>query len=149
MSQGKVLSLYMTVPDMMRPGHREKCENFDCDPNGIIGDRDYENGAEHVMLLVSQKSYEIIEDADLAVDKGVLMENIYVDIDLNHLKEGSIIEIGETLFKVEGPCRAYRYLYAFSPELPELIDGNRGIFIRPLEYGSVTLDDEVKVIEEA
>ena len=149
MTNGKVLKLYMTMPDMMRSGHRQRVEDFECNPGGIVGDKNYEDPDAAPILLVSEKSYEIIEEAELFLDQGVLMENIYVDIDLNHLKQGTIIEIGETLFEVNGPCQAYNYLYAFSPELPELLDGKRGIFITPVEHGRVALGDEVKVVQEA
>ena len=149
MTSGKVLTLYMTMPDMLRSGHRMKVEDFECNPGGIVGDKNYESAESNPILLVSQKSYDIIEEAELVLDKGVLMENIFVDIDLNHLKQGTIIEIGDTLFEVNGPCKAYAYLYAFSPELPELIDGNRGIFITPVEHGNVAVGDEVKIVQEA
>ncbi|MDF1875109.1 hypothetical protein JHD48_05130 [Sulfurimonas sp. SAG-AH-194-I05] len=147
MTTGKVLDLYMTMPDMIRVGHRMRCEDFDCDMSGIVGGRDYDNGVEHEILLVSQKSYELIEEAELVVDKGILLENIYVDIDLNHLNKGSIIEIGETLFDVTGPCNAYGYLYALAPEIPELIKGKRGIFISPVEYGAVAVGNDVTIIK--
>jgi len=149
MTSGKVLTLYMTMPDMVRAGHRMIVEDFDCDDNGIVGSRDYDNGNDQPLVLVSKKSYDIVEDAELVIEKGLLMEDIYVDIDLNHLKAGSIIELGETLFEVQGPCEAYRYLYAIAPELPELIHGNRGILINPVEYGAVAVGDEVKIIKEA
>ena len=149
MTSGKVLSLYMTMPDMMRSGHRMKVEDMDCDENGIIGSRDYENGTEHMMVLVSKKSYDIIEEAELVFERGLLMEDIYVDVDLYHLKKGSVIEIGEMLFEVTGPCEDYRYLYAFAPELPELIQGQRGLFITPIEYGRIEVGDEVSVVKEA
>jgi len=149
MNSGKVLTLYMSTPDLMRAGHRVTCDEFDCDANGIVGDINYEKDVGYVALLVSQKSYEIIEQAEIVVDKGILMESIYVDIDLNHLKKGSVIEIGDNLFEVSGPCQSYRYLYAIAPELPELIDGNRGIFVTPLDYSTVRVGDEVKVIQEA
>ena len=149
MTSGKVLSLYMTMPDMMRSGHRMRVEDIDCDENGIMGSRDYENGTEHQMVLVSKKSYDIIEEAELVFERGLLMEDIYVDVDLYHLKKGSIIEIGEMLFEVTGPCEDYRYLYAFAPELPELIQGNRGLFISPIEYGRIAVGDEVSVAKEA
>lgn len=149
MTTGKVLTLYMTMPDLMRSGHRMKCDDFECDSNGIFGDKDYDNGSEHVMLLVSKTSYDIIEEADLVVDKGALLENIYVDIDLYHLNKGSVIEIGETLFEVTGSCEAYRYLYAFSPELPALIHGKRGLFITPVEHGRIQIGDNVSVVQEA
>ena len=149
MTSGKVISLYMTMPDMIRAGHRMTVDDMDIDENGIMGSRDYENGTERPMVLICQKSYDIIEEAELAFDKGLLMEDIYVDIDLYHLKKGSVIEMGEVLFEVTGPCEDYRYLYAIAPELPELIAGKRGLFIAPLDYGQVQIGNEVKVITEA
>jgi len=149
MQSGKVLSLYMTMPDMMRSGHRMRVEDIECDENGIIGSRDYENDTEHTMVLVSQKSYDIIEEAELVFERGLLMEDICVDIDLYHLKQGSIIEIGELLFEVLRPCEDYRYLYAFAPELPELLEGQRGLFISVVEYGGMQVGSEVKVIKES
>ena len=149
MTSGKVLSLYMTMPDLMRSGHRMKCEDFDCDPDGIVGSKDYGDGEEQMLLLVSKTSYDIIEEADLEVDKGLLLENIYIDVDLYHLKKGSIIEIGETLFEVKGTCEDYRYLYAFVPEVPDLIRGKRGLFVTPVEYGRIAVGDEVSVVQEA
>ncbi|CAA6811694.1 MAG: Unknown protein [uncultured Sulfurovum sp.] len=149
MTTGKVLTLYITMPDMMRSGHRMRVEDMDLDENGIMGSRDYENGDEHQMVLVSKKSYDIIEEAELAFERGLLMEDIYVDVDLYHLKEGSVIEIGEVLFEVNGACTDYRYLYAFAPELPELIQGQRGLFITPMDYGGIQVGNEVKVLKEA
>lgn len=148
MTSGKVLSLYMTMPDMMRSGHRMRVEDMDLDENGIMGSRDYENDTERNIVLVSKKSYDIIEEAELVFERGLLMEDIYVDIDLYHLNKGSVIEIGEVLFEVTGPCEDYRYLYAFAPELPELIQGNRGLFLSPLDYGRMQIGNEVKVIKE-
>lgn len=148
MGTGKVLSLYMTMPDMMRSGHRMACDDIECDQDGIVGDRDHGTG-EQKILLVSRKSYEIIEEAELVLDQGVLMENIYTDIDLYHLRPGSVLEIGETLFEVTGPCEAYGYLYAFAPELPELLKGKRGLFIAPVMYGKVCKGDSVTIIKEA
>lgn len=149
MTSGKVITLYMTMPDMMRAGHRMRVEDMDCDENGIMGSRDYESGTQHKMVLVSKKSYDIIEEAELVFERGLLMEDIYVDIDLYHLNKGSIIEIGKMVFEIDGPCEDYRYLYAFAPELPELIHGNRGLFISPIEYGGMQVGNEVKVLKEA
>jgi len=149
MTKGKVLSLYMTMPDMIRAGHRMSVEDLEMDENGIMGSRDYENGKEHTMVLVSKKSYDIIEEAELVLEQGVLMEDIYVDVDLYHLKPGSVIEIGDVLFEVTGACEDYRYLYAFAPELPDLISGKRGLFISPIEYGGIAVGNDVEVIKEA
>ena len=148
MTTGKVLNLYMTMPDMIRAGHRMRVEDMDCDENGIMGSRDYENGSEHKMVLVSQKSYDIIEEAELVLEEGVLMEDIHVDIDLYHLNKGSVIQIGEAIFEVTGACEDYRYLYAFAPELPELIQGKRGLFITLVDEGQLSIGNEVKVLKE-
>ena len=149
MTSGKVLTLYMTMPDMIRTGHRMRCDDIECDINGIVGSRDYENGTDRQMVLISQKSYDIIEEAELVLEEGVLMEDIHVDVDLYHLKKGSIIEIGDVIFEVNGLCEDYRYLYAFAPELPELLEGQRGLFITPVDEGSIQVGNEVKIIEEA
>jgi len=149
MENGKVLNLYITMPDMIRAGHRMACDDFDCDASGIVGSRDYENGKDFTMVLVSKKSYDIIEEAELVLGDGVLMEDIFVDVDLYHLKPGSILEIGEVLFEVKGLCEDYRYLYAFAPELPELLEKQRGLIISPIDYGGISIGNEVKVIQEA
>ena len=148
MPTGKVLNLYMTMPDMMRLGNRMSCEDIDCDPDGIIGDMNYETAESHVMLLTSQISYDLAEEAELVISKGVLMENIHVDIDLNDLKVGDVIELGETMVEVTEHCQAYGYLMALAPELPEIIEGKRGLFVRPLEYGRIVVGDEVTVHEK-
>lgn len=149
MSNGKVLALYMTMPDMMRLGHRMTCEDFDCDPDGIIGDMNYETSTDRVMLLTSQITYDIAEEADIVIEQGVLMESIHVDVNLYDLKVGDVIELGETLLEVTEICESYGYLYALAPELPELIQGKRGLFVRPLDYGRIAVGDEVKVIQKA
>ncbi|WP_309500213.1 MOSC domain-containing protein [Sulfurovum sp.] len=149
MTNGKVLALYMTIPDLMRAGHRMKCDDFECDPDGIIGDMKYETTQDKVMVLTCQKSYDIAQEAGIIVDQGVLLENIHVDVDLYHLKVGSVIEIGDTLLEVTGICGSYGYLMALAPELPELLEGKRGFFVRPLEHGKISVGDEVKVDKEA
>jgi len=146
MKSGKVLALYMTMPDMIRSGHRMACEDFECDEDGIFEDINYESSQDYVMMLTCQKSYDLIEEADLVMSRGVLMENILVDIDLYGLKKGAVIELGDTLLEVTGPCESYGYLMALAPELPEIIEGNRGLFVRPLDQGRIAVGDEVKVL---
>ena len=149
MNNGKVLTMYITMPDMMRAGNRMRVDTFDCDHNGVVGSVDYDNDIQRDMVVVCKKSYDIIEEADYVLENGTLMEDIYVDIDLYHLKEGAIIQIGDTLLKVLGPCEDYRYLYAFAPEIPELISGKRGLFVSPIEYGTIEVGDEVTVIQDS
>lgn len=149
MTEGKVVTLYMTMPDMMRSGHRMRVDSIECDENGIMGSRDHENQVERPMVLVSKKSYDIIEEAELVFERGLLMEDVYVDVDLYHLKKGSVIEMGDMMFEVQGLCEDFRYLYAFAPELPELLKGQRGLFIVPLDYGGMNVGDSVTVLKEA
>lgn len=149
MNTGKVLALYMTIPDLMKAGHRMKCEDFECDPEGIIGDMKYETTQDRVMVLTCQKSYDIADEAGIVVDQGVLLENIHVDIDLYGLKVGSVIEAGEALLEITGICGSYGYLMALSPELPELLEGKRGFFVRPLDDAKICVGDAVSVAKEA
>lgn len=149
MKSGKVLKLYMTMPDMIRSGHRMECDDIDCDEGGVIGDMNHGISEDKVIMIVSQKSYDLVEEAELVISEGVLLENIHVDIDLYGLKKGSVIEIGEVMMEVTAPCEAYGYLSALDPELPEVLRGNRGIFVRPVEEGRLCVGDEVVVISEA
>ncbi len=149
MQNAKVLKLYMTMPDMMRHGHRMECDDLDVDEGGIMGDMNHNTSADKVMLLVSKKSYDLVEEAELVISEGVLLENIYVDLDLYGLKKGSVIEIGEVMMEVTDTCEAYGYLSALSPELPNVLRGNRGIFVRPVEEGRIAVGDEVVIIKEA
>lgn len=144
MSNGKVLALYMTMPDVIRSGHRMSCADFDCDMDGIIEDITYNTSEKRVMLLTCQTSYDIVEKADLVIDYGVLLENIHVDIDLYHLKVGDVIEVGEVLLQITEPCEIYGYLRALDPEIPELLKNKRGFFVRPLDFGKIALGDMVK-----
>ncbi len=148
MQEGKVLKLYMTMPDLMRSGHRMECEDIECDEGGILGDMNYEKSTEKVMLLTCKKSYDLVEEAELVIDVGVLLENIYTDADLYGLQKGSVIEVGEVFLEVMGDCEAYGYLSALAPELPDILRGNRGLFVRPMEYGRIAVGDEVKVVKE-
>jgi len=148
MNKGKVLALYMTIPDLMKAGHRMKCEDFECDPDGIIGDMKYETTQERVMVLTCQKSYDIAAEAGIVVEQGVLLENIHVDIDLYGLKVGSVIEAGEAMLEITGICGSYGYLMALSPELLELLEGKRGFFVRPLDEAQICVGDEVGVAKE-
>ncbi|HIP28624.1 MAG TPA: hypothetical protein EYG82_05550 [Sulfurovum sp.] len=148
MKSGKVLTLYMTMPDMIRSGHRMSCDDIDCDEGGVVGDMNYETSKDHAIMIVSQKSYDLVNEAELVISEGVLLENIHVDMDLYGLKKGSVIEIGEVMMEITGPCEAYGYLGALSPELPDILRGNRGIFARPLESGRLNVGDEVKVLKE-
>jgi hypothetical protein len=148
MENGKVLSLYMTMPDLMRSGHRMRVEDFECDEQGIVGDVNYEQEGEFLMLLTSQVTYDIIDKTEFVIDQGVLLESIHVDVDIYGLQKGTIIEIGETYFEVQGSCEDYGYIYRLAPEIPELIKGKRGLFVKPIEYGRVYVGDSVNVVKE-
>lgn len=147
MENGKVLALYMTLPDLMRSGHRTSCDAFECDPDGIVGDDNYESNQEHIMLLTCQTSYDIAQEADIPLDAGILLENIHVDIDLYGLEQGAVLEIGEMMFEVTGHCHAFGYLAMYAPELIDLLENKRGLFVQPLEHGQIALGDTVSILK--
>jgi len=69
-----------------------KCEDIECDPNRIANDINYEKEDKNMLLLVSQKSYEIIKEANLILGK----------------------EYSDTIFQAISPCQAFGYLYDVS-----------------------------------
>ena len=143
----KVEQLYMTQPDMLRSGHRVACDSLECDPDGIIGDVNHGIPDKNLLLAVSTQSYDIIDASDIVLDRGILMENILVDFDIDALKPGTIIEIDDVLFEIIRPCKAFAYLYGFAPELPELLEHKRGMFLRPLEEGQICIGSTVRIVQ--
>jgi len=91
MENGKVLSLYMILPDMIRAGHRMQVDDLDCDPSGIVGSRDYEDTVDFTMVLVCKKSYDIIEEAELVLGDGFLLMLTFITLKLVQLSKSVML----------------------------------------------------------
>jgi len=78
----------------------------------------------------------------------VLGENIYIDINPYSLQPGDIIEIGECRFEVTQNCTLCKGLSQVNPKLPKLLKDDRGIFVRALQKGVVSIGDSVTLYKK-
>ena len=145
MQRGTVLQLYISTGDPNNP--REKKETLYVDPNGVKGDKFYAKNPNRSVLITSTKSYEIASDAGIALKKGVLGENIFIDIDPTELFPGDIIKIAQIPFEVRQNCTLCKGLSQIDSKLPKLLKEDRGIFIQAQSAGEIKVGDTVEFIQ--
>ena len=56
MVTGTVQTLYISMQDFLRPGHRMSVDYIECDLDGIVDDMNYGIEGKNMILLCSQKS---------------------------------------------------------------------------------------------
>lgn len=138
---GKVLRLYISTGIPERP--RREVQKLQVDENGVKEDKFYAKDPNRAILISCIQSYELAKTNDITIEEGVLGENIYIDIDPYSLLPGDIIEIGECRFEVTQNCTLCKGLAQINPKLPRLLKDDRGIFVRALQKGSISVDDTV------
>ena len=145
-TKGKVLRLYISTGIAENP--RKEVNSLKVDPNGVQEDKFYAKDLNRAILLSSVQSYEIAKQNSIDIEEGVLGENIYIDIDPYSLLPGDIIEIGECRFEVTQNCTLCKGLSKINPKLPKLLKEDRGIFIRALNKGRISVDDSVTLYKK-
>ncbi len=139
--QGKVLKLYISTGLVENP--RKEVTSITVDPNGVKEDKFYAKDPNRAILLSCTQSYDIAKQNNIDIERGALGENIYIDIDPYSLLPGDLIDIGECRFEVTQNCTLCKGLSQINPKLPKLLKDDRGIFIRALNKGDVSVDDSV------
>ena len=142
-NKGKVLRLYISTGRPETP--RKEVETLEVDRNGVKGDKFYAKDPNRAILVSSQQSYAIARHNDININEGVLGENIYIDIDPYSLLPGDIIEIGKCRFEVTQNCTLCKGLSQIDSKLPKLLKDDRGIFVRALGEGTISLGESVSL----
>ena len=138
---GKVLQLYISTGIAKNP--RKEVSSLEVDQNGVKGDKFYAKDPNRAILVSCVQSYELARNNDIDIEEGVLGENIYIDIDPYSLLPGDIIEVGSCRFEVTQNCTLCKGLSQINPKLPKLLKDDRGIFVRALDNGTITIGDTV------
>ena len=138
---GKVLQLYISTGIKENP--REEVVSLKVDQDGVVGDKFYAKDPNRAILVSCLQSYELAQQNSIDIEEGVLGENIYIDINPYSLLPGDIIEIGECRFEVTQNCTLCKGLSQINPKLPKLLKDDRGIFVRALDKGTITIGDTV------
>ena len=137
---GNVLSLFYVPLE----GHTT-VESFDLDVKGIINHKHYNKDMNRSVLITSVESYTLAKSNNIDIVYGVLGENILIDYNPYHLKEGNRLQIGEVIFEISQPCTLCKGLTEIDSKLPLLLKNDRGIFAKVINSGCIKKDDEIYI----
>jgi len=135
---GKVLKLYVSKKEVFQ---------FEADEKGVILDKNYAKDENRAILIATKRSYDIAINNGIEITNGCLGENIFIDIDLYHLKPTDKIKIGNSIFEVTQNCTMCRSLSKIDSKLPKLLKDDRGIFVKLVgKRDIIKVDDEVVLL---
>ncbi len=137
---GKVLELYITLE---KDHLRVLKESITLDTDGVLEDKFHAKDLQRSVLLTSKESYDIVKDNSIDIARGSLGENILIDYNPYHLLPGDKIIIGEVLLEVTQNCTLCKGLSSVNAKLPKLLKDDRGIFVKVIKGGTITIGDTV------
>jgi len=141
---GKVLKLYITKNDVNKT--RLSKESIIVDEKGVQGDKFYGKDLQRSILITTQESYDLALLNNIDIDNGVLGENILIDINPYSLLPGQRLIIGDALLEITQNCTLCKGLTSIDSKLPKLLKDDRGIFAKALNEVTISLDSEVKIL---
>lgn len=112
---------------------------------GVVGDK-YFGRENREVLLTSIYGYELAHSHNIVIDYGTLGENILTNMNIKGLILGDRLQIGEAILEVSMLCPVCTHLSVIKKELPKLIKDDRGIFIKVIKGGTITLDDTIELL---
>lgn len=108
---------------------------------GLSGDRKAQHDSKRQVLLVDEATLQ-----HAAVPAGGLNENLAVrGIDVNALRAGQQVCIGDVVLEVTMPCTVCGELDQIRPGLKDALRGRRGMLARVLRGGTVRVGDAINV----
>jgi MOSC domain-containing protein YiiM len=142
--QTKVLKLFITKNDELKT--RKSVGVIEVDNNGIKSDKFYNKNLQRSILLTSIDSYNMAKKEGIELELGALGENILIDANPYHLKEGEQIIIGDVVLEITQNCTLCKGLSVVNSKLPKLLKNDRGIFAKVISGDStIKINDIVKV----
>jgi MOSC domain-containing protein YiiM len=112
---------------------------------GFTGDRKARPGSKRQVLLLDVETVE-----EFGFQPGDLDENITLrGLDVNALRRGQQLRIGNVLLEVTIECPACYKLEALRPGLEEKMRHRRGMMTRVLQGGSIHIGDRIELLAGA
>lgn len=145
MPVGNVIALYISRPDTEG---RTPVSTIKVDTKGVCSDKFYDKNIQRSVLLTSTDSYLLAQKEGIAMDYGLLGENILMDYNPYLLNTGTRLHIGTAVLEISQPCTLCDHLSAIDPILPQLLCNDRGIFAKVIEAGEIKKGDEIYLIAE-
>jgi len=118
------------------------------DPKGVCSDKFYDKNIQRSVLLTSTDSYALAQKEGIAMDYGLLGENILMDYNPYLLDAGTRLRIGTAVLEISQYCTMCDHLTAIDPILPQLLCNDRGIFAKVIEAGEIKKGDAIYLIDE-
>jgi MOSC domain-containing protein YiiM len=99
-------------------------------------------GGKRQVLLIDRETLDVLE-----LSPGSIRENITTEgLNVNGLKPGETLRIGQALLEVTIPCTPCGQIEALRPGLRKAIRGRRGMFCRVLEHGIIRQGDTIEKV---
>ena len=109
---------------------------------GFDGDRHYGHRRKRQILLMSGSVLD-----ELQLPPGVIHENVVVDgLDVMALQEGQQLRLGDALVSVTIPCNPCVQMDRVRYGLQRELQRRRGMFVKVVAPGTVSVGDPVQVL---
>lgn len=130
----------------IKPGHKlpmqpvESCHAIE--GKGLVGDASFGRPRRQVLLI----EIETLKKFDL--QPGVIRENIITrGVSLADLPKDTLIEIGEAVLQITGPCEPCDFLEDVRTGLRDALKGKRGSLARVQRSGWIRAGDPVRRVD--
>jgi MOSC domain-containing protein YiiM len=143
MQQGKVLQLFMTKNDTDKT--KLSPTTLHLTSEGVVDDKFYAKDPQRAILITTIQSYEMAQEQGIAMEYGMLGENILIDINPYHLQAGEQLQIGECTLEITQNCTLCKGLSTINSKLPKLLKDDRGIFAKVIQGNSLHVNDRVSL----
>jgi len=126
---------------------RTATETFLLDTKGIVADKHYNKDIDRSVLITTLESYSLAESHEINVPFGALGENLLIDYNPYHLTAGSRLQIGTVTLEISQHCTLCKSLTQVDNRLPKLLKNDRGIFSKVVKAGSISIDDDIYLLD--
>ena len=140
---GKVLEMFISTAD----GRVSKTE-LSLDAKGVIEDKYYNKDIQRSVLIASLASYELAALKGVNAPHSALGENLLIDYNPYHLKQGDQLKIGELVLEISQHCTLCKSLAKVDNSLPKLLKNDRGIFAQVVQDGKISIGDNIYLLSE-
>ena len=118
--------------------------SLECIKNhGIKDDKFAGKKLHRSVMMIGTIAYDIAKQNTIELQLGSLGENILLDFDPHTLEIGSQLQIGEAILEITDVCTTCSHLSLHGENLPELLNGHRGVYATIIQSGIIKNGDSV------
>lgn len=114
--------------------------------HGIKNDKFAGKKLHRSVMLVGTIAYDIAQQNSMKLELGSLGENILLDFDPHTLALGTKLQIGNAIIQITEECTTCSHLSIHGKDLPQLLNGHRGVYATIIQSGTISNNDTVREI---